>query len=148
METPNGQITPLIGVQYSDEVVKLIDRASVSIKILMFDWRWYINGLGSPTQAFNQALVRAQRRGCKVSCLVNSGDISEQLNKVGLFAKKINSRDLLHSKLVLLDDRFVVIGSHNISSHAFEKNFETSVIIESEELSKHFSNYFDTLWRL
>lgn len=148
MQTSSPQITPLIGKEYVEKVLPLIDSAMDSISILMFDWRWYVEGLGSPTQLFNQALVRAKRRGVKVECLVNSGDIMHQLSVVGITAKKINSRNLLHSKLVILDNNFVVIGSHNISSHAFEKNFETSVIIESPDLASHYKNYFNSLWRL
>jgi phosphatidylserine/phosphatidylglycerophosphate/cardiolipin synthase-like enzyme len=148
MEKFNGQVTPIIGAEYPKVVVPLIDSAKQSINILMFDWRWYFAGLGSPAQEFNQALIRAHRRGVKVQCLINSMDVEQNLKNLGLDAKRINSKNLLHSKLVLIDQQLTVIGSHNISSHAFEKNFETSCLIECPEIVSHYKRYFDALWRL
>lgn len=123
--------TPLIGTDYPTALLGLIDHATATISILMFDWRWYPNGLGSPTQLFNQALVRAVRRGVKIKVVVNSDQIVETLKSVGIDARKIRSRNLLHSKLVLIDGEHTILGSHNISASAFETNFETSVHILS-----------------
>lgn len=138
-------IVPLIGSEYFSYVVPLIDNAKESIKILMFDWRWYPNGLGSPVQEFNQSLVRASRRGVSVRCVVNCDGIVETLAKLGIKAKKYNSKNLLHSKLLILDKQAVVIGSHNISSNAFESNVETSVVVFNEKVADHFSNFFEKI---
>lgn len=148
MGPDDATIQILIGDQYPKKVVPLIDKAKSSISVLMFDWRWYPNGLGSQVQIFNQALVRAQRRGCVVRCVVNSDDIVTTLKKVGMQAKKVNSLNLLHSKLLIIDNKIVVIGSHNISNNAFAKNFESSVVIDNEISAKEFTSYFETVWLL
>lgn len=141
-------IQVLIGSEYPKEVVPIIDFAKNSINILMFDWRWYENGLGSKVQIFNQALVRAVRRGVKVQALVNSEAIIKTLLSVGISAKMCNTKTLLHSKLLCVDSCVSIVGSHNISNRAFCENFETSVIIKNASTSLQFENYFNHLWLL
>jgi phosphatidylserine/phosphatidylglycerophosphate/cardiolipin synthase-like enzyme len=136
----------LIGSDYPDQVIPLIDAAKVSIDILMFDWRWYENGLGTKAQALNQALVLATRRGVKVRAIVNSQTIRQSLLEVKIEAKICNSSNLQHSKLMIIDKLVCVIGSHNISHMAFESNFETSAVIKDLASAEKLTKYFENLW--
>jgi len=136
----------IIGGQYPVKVGALIDQAKFAIDILMFDWRWYKNDPSHPLQIFNQKIVRAVRRGVKVRALTNYAEVVETLNLQGVYAIKWPQASLLHSKLVIIDKKIVVSGSHNFTGNAFCSNLETSVIFNDEKQADTFSDYFNNLW--
>jgi cardiolipin hydrolase len=136
----------IIGAEYPVKVGKLIDTAKSSIDILMFDWRWYKDDIAHPLQIFNQKLVRAVRRGVRVRTITNYAELVDLLNTLGFYAKKWPQKNLLHSKLVIIDKEIVISGSHNFTGNAFCANLETSVIFNDEKIAKQFSEYFENLW--
>jgi phosphatidylserine/phosphatidylglycerophosphate/cardiolipin synthase-like enzyme len=146
METTIRPNEVLIGSQYPEKVGPLIDKAVCSIDVLMFDWRWYKNDFSNPVQIFNQAFVRAVRRGVKVRAIINYNGIIDILKSVGIDAKPFNGSDLLHSKLLIIDKKHVVIGSHNFTMNAFESNIETSLFVSDIETAKNYQQFFNNLW--
>lgn len=56
------------------------------------------------------------------------------------------SQRLLHEKLMIIDDRYVVIGSTNINYRSFNLAFETALVIDSPELAKQVEAHFDELY--
>lgn len=55
--------------------------------------------------------------------------------------------DKLHHKFALLDNRTVIIGSHNWSRAANHTNDENLLIIENVTVAKHFRQEFERLYR-
>jgi len=138
----------IIGKQYPKIVIPKIDEAKKSIDIIMFDWRWYPNDPGASVQLFNQSLVRAGRRGVNVRAITNFGDIVKTLEKVGVKAKKLQSKNLVHAKIIIIDESIVIIGSHNFTQNAFNMNFEISCMFENSDNAKEYLQYFNNLWPL
>jgi len=138
----------IIGKQFSEKVIPLIDEAKNTIRVVVFDWRWYPNDPGNPVQLFNQAIVRASKRGVNVQAIVNFDPLVKTLKDLGVNAKKLASANLLHTKLILIDDEVVVVGSHNFTSPAFTKNFELSVFFTDVEIGQELINYFNQIWQL
>jgi len=136
----------IIGKQFPDKVIPLIDKSVKSIDIIVFDWRWYSQDPGASVQLFNQAIVRAVRRGVKVRVITNSGDIVSILNNLGCQAKKLVSKNLVHAKMIILDSEIVVIGSHNYTQSAFQMNYEISVILRDCENISDFFSFFNNLY--
>ncbi len=56
------------------------------------------------------------------------------------------SQSLLHEKLMIVDDRYVVIGSTNINYRSFNLAFETALVIDSVELAQEVEAHFDRLY--
>lgn len=139
-------IETIIGSQYPEKVGELIEQAKFSIDILMFDWRWYKNDPSHPLQIFNQKMVRAVRRGVKIRVISNYNEVIDTLNVLGFYAKKWPASNLMHSKLVIIDNEIVVSGSHNFTGNAFTSNLETSNIFFDEKTAKTFSEFFKNLW--
>lgn len=139
---------PIIGKDFPTKVIPLLDAAKSIIQILVFDWRWYPNDPASPAQLFNQALVRAVKRGVIVQAVVNSEQLADVLNKIGIGAKKIKSKALMHAKQIVIDNKIVVVGSHNYSQNAMSTNYEVSVILDDLPDAKEFTQFFNTLWQL
>jgi len=132
---------------FTQKVIPIIDKAQKSIDIVVFDWRWYSDNLGSNIQLFNQSIIRAVRRGVRVQVISNSNDIIKTLSKNGVKAKKFISKKLLHTKLMIIDEKIVITGSHNYTMSAFNSNFELSVILYKLDNISEFSNYFLNLWQ-
>lgn len=124
----------IIGKEFHTKVIPLIDNAKQEIKVMVFDWRWYPQDAGSPAQLFNQAVVRAQKRGVKVKVITNVYEVLEILRNQGCAVKKLLSSKLMHAKLMIIDNSVVIIGSHNYTQNAFTVNYELSVILKQAEL--------------
>ena len=140
------KIECVVGREYPVKVIPLIDSAKNSIKIVVFDWRWYPNDPANPVQLFNQSIIRAKRRGVDVKVITNIDDIIKILTTEKIEAKKPNTPKLIHSKMMIIDDRILIIGSHNYTQNAFTMNHEASVIIESESELGNFIKYFHNLY--
>jgi len=136
----------IIGKQFPKVVIPLIENAKSSIKVVVFDWRWYPNDPANPVQLFNQAIVRAVRRGVRVEAVANSEEIINTLKSVGCQAKKLLSKNLVHAKLMVIDEKIVIIGSHNYTQSAFSMNHEISAMFVDCETAKQFLQFFDSLW--
>ena len=134
------------GAQFPREVIPLINSAKSSLNLVVFDWRWYANDPGASCQLFNQSIIRAVRRGVQVRIIASSLDIVNIFNKLGAKAKKIQTKRLLHCKLLTIDDKIVVTGSHNYTKSAFQYNLELSVIISNHPEIASFVQFFNNLW--
>jgi phosphatidylserine/phosphatidylglycerophosphate/cardiolipin synthase-like enzyme len=139
-------IEAIIGRQFAEKVIPLINEAKKSIDIIVFDWRWYANDAGASVQLFNQSIVRAVRRGVSVRAIVNNSDILTTLNTLGCSARKLVTKNLVHAKMMILDEEKIVIGSHNYTQHAFTMNYELSVILSKPDNISDFFNFFNQLW--
>jgi phosphatidylserine/phosphatidylglycerophosphate/cardiolipin synthase-like enzyme len=53
-------------------------------------------------------------------------------------------QDFMHNKVIIVDDHLVFTGSYNFSENA-EANDETMLAIDSPELARAYTAYFDTL---
>ena len=140
------QITPIVGNEFAQIAMQAILSAQNSIKIIVFDWRWYPSDPASVCQQFNNELVKASRRGVQVAAVVNSQSIKDTLTSLGISVKKAKERPLLHTKIMIIDDAHVIIGSHNYSQNAFTMNFEFSVLIENCPQIERYLAYFNNIF--
>ena len=136
----------IIGKEFPQKVIPRIDEAKKTIDIIVFDWRWYPQELGAPVQLFNQAIVRAVRRGVSARIIANSQDIITTLKQVGCQVKKLEFKNLVHCKLMIIDSEIFIIGSHNYTQSAFQMNLELSVLLESPDNKESILNFFNNLW--
>lgn len=141
------QTRTIIGAEYPKKVIPLIDGAKRSILMCMFEWRWYKDDFAHPVSLFNSALLRAHRRGVKVRILTNYAEVIAFAIGLGFDAKAWPEKSLLHTKLLIIDGKKCVTGSHNITQSAFTSNMETSIILDDPDDIARFSNYFETLWQ-
>lgn len=142
MESP----TAIIAQQYPRIVVPLIEDAKESMRAVVFDWRVYPTQPGHPVSLFNQAIARAAKRGVDVRVLVANDGVAEMLKAHGLNVRRLHSKKLLHTKMMILDDTKIVLGSHNYTQSAFTMNEEASVLFDMPNRDNDFVKYFDALW--
>lgn len=135
----------IIGREYPQVLTPLINEAQHSIEILVFDWRWYSNEPNAPVQLFNSAILNASERGVKVRCLVNNNIMPTILQLHKLSVKRVGTKKMMHVKFIIIDQKIIVIGSHNFSKNAFQFNHEVSLLSNDEAVITRCRKYFDNL---
>ncbi len=140
------QIESVIGSDFPKKIIPLIQAAKNSIKIVVFDWRWYPNEPGNPVQLFNHAVLTAKNRGVTIKVITNIKEVVNLLNQQGCQAKYPESKQLVHAKIMIVDDKHLVIGSHNYTQSAFTMNREASVIIRDFSDIGPFLDFFNNLF--
>ena len=109
-----------------------------------------------------KSLVTAAGRGVRVEAILernrDAGDISrsnaetaEKLRQGGIRVCLDSPDRQTHTKLVVIDRRYILIGSHNLTQSALKHNHEASVWIDSVPLAEEALRYMKSLcpgsWR-
>lgn len=136
----------IIGKEFPKKVIPLIDSAKRSISIIVFDWRWYPDDPGNPCQLFNASIIRAKNRGVEIKVISNIPDIVKRLKSLGIEAKKLLTPNLVHVKMMIIDEETFILGSHNYTQNAFTMNYEVSIILEDKEKAKELVGFFNNLF--
>lgn len=139
---------PIVGADFPKVVIPLLASAQMNIDIISYDWRWYANQPGHAVQQLNIALVNARKRGVMVRAVLNSKELVPLLNANGISARVMSDKRTLHSKLILIDNKLAIIGSHNLTRNAFSHNVETSLVVDIPEGNDRFSVFFNNLYGL
>lgn len=149
LRTTSATVQPTrltVGVEYAIELVKDLRAAKESILIFAYAWRWYTNDVTSPMQQINTELVMAVNRGVDVRVICNGAALSSMLNARGLRAKPVERAKIMHSKGILIDQKLLYIGSHNLTKRATTENYEMSIIIQEPSVILSFMTCFETMW--
>jgi len=100
----------------------------------------------------SQALADAAARNVDVKIILDATNASnkytthEQLRKAGVAVKTENFAGKVHSKSIIIDDKYLVTGSMNLSKSGNSKNDENVLIIENSKLAKYYKTFFAYLW--
>ncbi len=98
------------------------------------------------------ALINAKKRGVDVKVILdatNTGAVRSKiraLRKAGVPVKVENYAGKIHSKSVIIDDRYIFAGSMNFTNSGENKNDENSILIEDVRLAKFYRGFFNYLW--
>ena len=139
-------ITTIIGKEFGPKVPPLIEQAKHSIDIIVYDWRWYPDQLGSAIQKFNNAIINAAKKGKRVRVITNFTYINPILSQLNIKTKEISSKKTIHTKMMIIDNDIVILGSHNYTMNAFTINYEVSIIIQNQNFAERLDEYFNNLW--
>lgn len=157
VENCQSLVTPLPGGAFIQKLLEAIGGAQHRVDALQYQWNFYPHKPESPMQELNNAVMGASRRGVKVRVYLNIESYSHNLSAInnrakanltnaGIAVKFSPQFPIMHSKIFLIDDDIVVLGSHNLSHRSVTVNDETSVLIKSREVCMEFRRYFELLW--
>ena len=102
---------------------------------------------------FNDALIKAQARGVDVRLIVDATSASSKYSSVKrlrenkIKVKAENRAGKMHMKSIIIDDKYVIIGSMNFTKSGEKYNDENVLIIENPNLAKAFKNNFLYFWK-
>lgn len=109
----------------------------------------------NPVRRLTTALVRAAARGVNSKVLLGvpadhrlatlNSITAAYLTERGIQVK-ISFAPALHTKLTIVDDRFGLVGSHNLTPRALTSAKELTVAIWSSQTCEALSSHFDALW--
>ena len=125
------------------EILPIINNAKSYIYIPVF----YI----TKKELVNE-LIAAHKRGVEVKIIndatnaSNKYTIHHQLREAGIKVKTENYAGKLHSKAMIIDDEYSIIGSMNFTNSGEKRNDENVVIIKDEEIAQYLKSTFLKLW--
>ena len=138
---------------YLNIVKNLISHANKSIYVAIFVIKYDIKEYDDPVNQLLYALVDAHKRGLDVKVLVDDPTLRSYPDTISYL--KNNSIEVKldekkgvtsHMKIVIIDDKYLVVGSHNWTESALSYNHEYSVLIISEYYAEKAKGYFLDLW--
>lgn len=100
-----------------------------------------------------ESLIRASNRGVAVKVILDAtnahGSYSKHkfLRQNGVLVKTENFAGKLHSKSIIIDDMYTIIGSMNFSRSGENVNDENVIIIKSPEIANFYKTFFQYLWK-
>jgi len=112
---------------------------------------------GNLPMALVADLIAARRRGVSVSIeleqdVTGRGSVHEQnrraaslLSEAGVKVRFDAPKTTTHVKAMVIDGRYVYMGSHNLTQSALKYNNELSVMIDSSEFAGEVAAYLDNL---
>lgn len=144
--------------RYLPTVHALLREARTSVRVSLYNATLNGHDAGRSSRLLLEELRKAARRKCTVQVLLNAvspartlliynNTAAQWLLRKGCQVRKLPHPRCLHAKLVTVDDRVAVIGSHNWSYHALRKNAELSWRIEDPDGVREVMAYFGELWR-
>lgn len=136
----------LISGEFPKRVIPLIKEAKRTIDIIVFDWGWYPNEIGEQIQLFNNAIFRANESGVKVRAIVQRRKIQEILKSLNIESMILHSNKLLHIKMMIIDGKIGILGSHNYTKNAFNLNHEVSIVVKDKPTIDRMEGYFHNLY--
>lgn len=99
-----------------------------------------------------QELINAKNRGVDVKIIIDALNASSKHSKHqllrdnGVPVKTENYAGKMHSKSMIVDDEYVLIGSMNFSYSGENKNDENMIIIKDSEAAKFYKKFFLYQW--
>jgi len=100
------------------------------------------------------AMIDAKNRGVDVRVIIDANSVTTRnskhtlLRKSGIPLKTENYAGKLHSKMIVIDDEYLITGSMNFSNSGENKNDENLLIIKDSKIAKLHKDFFLYLWTL
>jgi phosphatidylserine/phosphatidylglycerophosphate/cardiolipin synthase-like enzyme len=155
-DQPGCAVILLTNKDYFPALIKVIDDAQDEIFISIFSFKVGVHKNSYPDQVLLH-LSQAVRRGVKVKIILeNTGNRDQKLDEQSHRTKNTleekgvkvyldSPRRTTHTKLIVIDQKIVLLGSHNLTSAALKYNNEVSILLENPALAKSSRDYMLTI---
>lgn len=152
----SATVTMLPDEKYYDALSSGIRRAKKEIKGCFFLFKT-TGSHGNLPMALVDDLIAARKRGVNVSIELEQdplgkGSVYEQnrraaalLSAGGVKVRFDIPKITTHVKAMVIDGRYVYMGSHNLTQSALKFNNELSVMVDSREFADEVATYLDNL---
>jgi phosphatidylserine/phosphatidylglycerophosphate/cardiolipin synthase-like enzyme len=159
---PVAEARLLLDRDYFTALLDGVDQARSEIALSVYLFRTIENAGGYP-EAVLKSLVAAAKRAVLVEVVLergepdagglnrNNAETAERLKRGGIRVCMDAPDRVTHTKLVVIDRRHLLIGSHNLTQSALKYNHEASIWIDSAPLAEEVLRYMKSLcpgsWR-
>ncbi|MCX5865321.1 MAG: phospholipase D-like domain-containing protein [Deltaproteobacteria bacterium] len=150
-----GTVRALADAAYGDTLATLINGATQRIDLAMFLFKTSSAKDNQPAGLVKD-LVAARQRGVAVRVILEYSDHDPALNQAnqetaqalrkGGVAVFFDSPDrTTHAKLAVIDRRYCLVGSHNLTQSALKYNHELSLLLDNPALAEEILTYMETI---
>ncbi|MEW6409368.1 MAG: phospholipase D-like domain-containing protein [Nitrospirota bacterium] len=150
VEVSPAKVTLLRNEEYFYTLHRMLGEAKKEIVVSIFNFKMGTSA-GNRANIIVDDLISASKRGVKVLVVFERGKGREAgdenkktadiLKKGGVSVRFDSPHRTTHTKVVVIDRRYVFIGSHNLSQSALKYNNELSVLIDSIGVAKESLEY-------
>lgn len=149
-----AKVTLLKNSEFGDDLIQAIRGARSRI---ICSYYLFKTAPGKSTSHIVDELIKAKKRGVEVVVILERSDNqADRLNKENIHTAALlaeggvkvffdSERVVSHQKVTVIDDRYVYIGSHNLTPASLHHNNELSVRIDSPALAAEIKSYLDQL---
>ena len=129
----------------STRIIEIIQNSKKSIYVPTF--------LITHSEISNE-LIKAHKRGVEVKIIIDANNVYTRnskhqiLRNNGIPLKVENYAGKLHSKTMVIDGKYIILGSMNFSNSGENKNDENLLIIENSKLAHNYETFFKYLWAM
>ena len=89
-----------------------------------------------------------QRPGLDLKFIVADNDSKEQLVSSPLSQfTHFRKKPYVHAKMILVDDKYLILSSINMSANSMDKNREIGIVIIDSHLIEQFKDMFERDWK-
>jgi phosphatidylserine/phosphatidylglycerophosphate/cardiolipin synthase-like enzyme len=146
------QVILLTNEDYYPALIKAVDEAQSEIFMSIFSFKAGVHKNSYPDRIMGH-LAKAVKRGVNVKVILETtGRLENELNAQNRRTGKLleekgvrvyfdSPRTTTHTKLIVIDERVVILGSHNLTQSALKHNNEISILLERPDLAKRARNY-------
>ena len=152
-----SKIIPLFDEDYSNIVTKLVQEAKKKIYITTYKLEPRKGPRAQRINSLISELFNAHLRGVQICILLNFYENHKATSNINWYAARIfqkngiiikypTSGQTLHQKLILIDDVYIIAGSHNLSVQSLAQNIELSFLVQDDSIYKESETRFLKLW--
>jgi phosphatidylserine/phosphatidylglycerophosphate/cardiolipin synthase-like enzyme len=148
--------TLLRNQEYAEALLQGIGNARTSIACSFYLFKT-TDARGNLPRRIAEELVRARKRGVQVTVILEKGGNARDnlnadnrhtaalLTRGGVKVFFDSPRVTTHNKVVVIDNRYLYLGSHNLTQSALRHNNELSLLIDSPELAAEVLAFLERL---
>jgi len=154
LNSPTSEITLVLDRDYYPTFHNIVGNAQKTIHCIMYVGR--INR-GSLVDRVISDLKNAEMKGIEVKAVFEYSSYDSSLNATNqTFQDTLNACGIktrwdspsitTHTKLLIVDSTYILIGSTNWTASALEKNHEANILLNNMEIGVELENYFEKIW--
>ena len=151
------KILTLYDEDFSNIVTKLIKQATKKIYITSYKLEPRKGPKAQRINALIKELFSAAARKVDIRIMLNFYENHKATSNINWYAARIFQRNgiviryvgsgrTLHQKLFLIDDLYIIIGSHNLSVQSLAQNIELSFLVQDDMIYKEAETKFLQHW--
>lgn len=143
---------------YAPRALELIGGARDTLRLAIFQVRYYPRYPQSPANRLLEALIAAAGRGVDVRVCVDNTDaahlrennaanleVARRLAAGGVTVFLSRAESTMHAKFLVADRQALLLGSANWSFYALGRNREANLLVRCPETAARFDDYFAAL---
>lgn len=149
--TQPGEVRLLTDQEYYPALEGMISHATSSIDLVMFLFK-VTDSSRNQASALVQELISAHKRGVAISVLLERSGYDPELNrenerigarlaKEGITVRFDSKKTTTHAKVVVIDRRYSLVGSHNFTGSALSYNHEATLLVDNRTLATELVAY-------